>query len=193
MTRNDLVLASSSPRRRQLLNMLGIPHEVDPVDIDEQVLAGEDPERYACRLARDKARAGSEKHAGRWVLGADTVVEIGGEILGKPRSTEEAESMLLLLAGNRHSVVTAVALAKDDDLYEARDVTAVWFRPITAELARAYVRTGEPMDKAGAYAVQGLGAVLVDRIEGDYFGVMGLPVRLVVDLMQAAGMPYTFT
>lgn len=101
--------------------------------------------------------------------------------------------MLLQLAGNRHRVVTGVALAKDDDLYEARDVTSVWFRPITAEQARSYVRTGEPMDKAGSYAVQGLGAVFVDRIEGDYFGVMGLPVRLVVDLMQAAGMPYTFT
>ena len=193
MTRNDMVLASGSPRRRQLLNMLGVPHEVDPVEIDEQILAGEDPEHYACRLARDKARAGSKKHAGRWVLGADTVVVIGGEILGKPRSTEEAESMLLQLAGNRHRVVTGVALAKDDDLYEARDVTSVWFRPITAEQARSYVRTGEPMDKAGSYAVQGLGAVFVDRIEGDYFGVMGLPVRLVVDLMQAAGMPYTFT
>ena len=193
MTRNDMVLASGSPRRRQLLNMLGVPHEVDPVEIDEQILAGEDPEHYPCRLARDKARAGSKRHAGRWVLGADTVVVIGGEILGKPRSTEEAESMLLQLAGNRHRVVTGVALAKDDDLYEARDVTSVWFRPITAEQARSYVRTGEPMDKAGSYAVQGLGAVFVDRIEGDYFGVMGLPVRLVVDLMQAAGMPYTFT
>ena len=193
MTRNDLVLASSSPRRRQLLDMLGIPHIADPVEIDEQILAGEDPEHYPCRLARDKARAGSEKHAGSWVLGADTVVVLDGEILGKPRSTEEAESMLLELAGNCHRVVTGVALAKDDDLYEARDVTSVWFRPITAELARAYVRTGEPMDKAGSYAIQGLGAVFVDRIEGDYFGVMGLPVRLVVDLMRAAGMSYNFT
>lgn len=187
------MLASRSPRRRRLLEMLGISHTVYPVEIDEQVRAGENPEDYASRLAGEKARAGSQQHPGRWVLGADTVVVVGSDMLGKPQSVVEAESMLTRLAGNRHRVITAVSLVRGDQSHEARDVTAVWFRPMTREMVREYVRTGEAMDKAGSYAIQGRGAVLVERIEGDYFGVMGLPVRLVVDLMKAAGVPYSFT
>lgn len=193
MSEEALVLASRSPRRRRLLEMLGISHTVYPVEIDEQVRAGENPEDYASRLAGEKARAGSQQHPGRWVLGADTVVVLGSDMLGKPRSPVEAESMLTRLAGNRHRVITAVSLVRGDQSHEARDVTAVWFRPMTREMVREYVRTGEAMDKAGSYAIQGRGAVLVERIEGDYFGVMGLPVRLVVDLMKAAGVPYSFT
>ncbi len=193
MSEEALVLASQSPRRRRLLEMLGISHIVHPVEIDEQMRAGENPEDCACRLAREKARAGSQHHPGRWVLGADTMVVLGSDILGKPRSPVEAESMLTRLAGKRHRVITAVALVRGDQSHEARDVTTVWFRPMTRGMAREYVRTGEAMDKAGSYAIQGRGAVLVERIEGDYFGVMGLPVRLVVDLMKAAGVPYSFT
>ncbi len=193
MNTASLVLASRSPRRRQLLEMLGISHVVDPVEVDELPRPGEDPEHYAIRLAREKARAGSKRHPDIWVLGADTVVVFDGRILGKPESPTAAEDMLLELAGNRHRVVSAVALARGDDMRDACDVTLVWMRQMTRERARAYVQTGEPLDKAGSYGIQGLGAVLVDRIEGDYFSVMGLPLRLVVDLMSAAGIPYNFT
>jgi septum formation protein len=126
------------------------------------------------------------------VLGADTIVVLGKETLGKPSSPGEAEEMLLRLAGKRHQVVSAVALARGADLHEAHDVTSVWMRDLSSETARTYVATGEPLDKAGSYAIQGVGAVLVDRIEGDYFGVMGLPLRLVVELMGLAGIPYSF-
>ena len=189
----DIVLASRSPRRHQLFEMLGISHVVDPVHIDERPVPGEAPEPFAQRLAREKALAGAERHPGTWVLGADTVVVLDEEILGKPASPVEAEEMLLRLAGRRHRVVSAIALSRGEDLHEAHDVTSVWMRSMTREMAREYVATGEPMDKAGSYAVQGMGAILVDRIEGDYFGVMGLPVRLVVELMGLAGIPYNFS
>jgi septum formation protein len=188
-----LILASRSPRRHQLLNMLRIAHVVDPVEVDEQVVPGEDPRGFTQRLATEKARAGSARHPARWVLGADTVVVRDGAILGKPASTGEAERMLASLAGARHEVVTALALARGDTVYEACDVTAVWMRSMTPDKISAYVRTGEPMDKAGSYAIQGLGSILVERIDGDYFSVMGLPVGLVVELMDRAGMDYHFT
>ncbi len=193
MSEPELVLASRSPRRHQLLNMLRIAHVVDPVAIDERVMPGEAPQRFAQRTARGKARAGSARHPERWVLGADTVVVLDGAILGKPRSSVEAEGMLAELAGVRHEVVTAIALARGDTVHEARDVTAVWMGAMTPERIRAYVQTGEPMDKAGSYGIQGFGSILVERIEGDYFSVMGLPVRLVVELMQRAGLGYQFT
>ncbi len=193
MSEPELVLASRSPRRHQLLNMLHIAHVVDPVEVDEHVVPGEDPRGFTQRLATEKAQAGSASHPTSWVLGADTVVVHDGAILGKPTSTEEAEHMLSTLAGARHEVVTALALARGDTVYEALDVTAVWMRDMPPEKIHAYVETGEPMDKAGSYAIQGLGSVLVERIEGDYFSVMGLPVRLVVELMDRAGLDYHFT
>ena len=193
MSSPALLLASRSPRRRHLLEMLGIPHEVDPVEIDEQPRPGEDPGHYAVRLAQEKARAGSAKHPDRWVLGADTVVVLDGAIIGKPESPAHAEEMLLRLAGQRHRVISAIALARGDEVLEACDETSVWMRSMSRDTARAYVETGEPLDKAGSYGIQGLGAVLVERIEGDYFSVMGLPVRLVADLMATAGIPYNFT
>ncbi len=173
--------------------MLGISHVVDPVQIDESPQAGEDPESFAQRLAREKAVAGSKRHPGKWVLGADTIVVFDKETLGKPSSPDEAEEMLLRLAGKCHRVVSAVALAREEDVHAAHDVTSVWMRKVSRETARQYVATGEPLDKAGSYAIQGVGAVLVDRIEGDYFGVMGLPVRLVVELMRRSGIPYNFS
>ena len=188
-----LILASSSPRRRQLLRMLGIRHRVDPPDVPEVRDLGEPAERFAVRLAREKALQVAARHPGKLVLGADTVVVLGHRLLGKPASRAEATRMLQELSGREHRVVTAVALAWDGEVWDRCDVTRVRFRPLTAELIAAYVATGEPLDKAGAYGVQGYGAALVERIEGDFFSVMGLSVRLVVELLELAGVPYRFT
>jgi septum formation protein len=188
-----IVLASASPRRRQLLEMLGIAHRVDAPDLPEEPEPGEEPEAMAVRLAREKALRVASRHRGQPVLGADTVVVLEDRVLGKPGSPEEAERMLRWLSGREHRVITAVALARDGEVRHRCDVTRVWFRPLSAGLIADYVATGEPMDKAGAYGVQGYGAVLVERIEGDFFSVMGLPLRLVVELLEEAGMPYRFT
>jgi septum formation protein len=189
-----IVLASGSPRRTQLLALLGIAHEVDADHaVEETPLPGEGPEALATRLARAKALAVASRHPGRAVLAADTVVTLDGDLLGKPATPVEAEAMLARLAGREHTVVTAVALAVDGRVWERVDRTRVRFRPLTPQMIRDYVATGEPMDKAGAYGLQGYGAVLVDWIEGDCFGVIGLPLRLVVDLLADAGTPYRFT
>jgi septum formation protein len=189
-----IVLASASPRRTQLLALLGIAHRVDAAhDVDETPRPGEDPEGLARRLAEEKADGVAHRHPGVPVLAADTVVVLDGEVLNKPADAAEAEGMLARLAGREHVVVTAVALAHDGRVDVRTDRTRVRFRPLSRELIRAYVATGEPLDKAGAYGLQGYGAVLVDRIEGDCFGVIGLPLRLVVDLLEAAGRPYRFT
>jgi nucleoside triphosphate pyrophosphatase len=185
---NRLVLASASPRRRQLLEMLGITVDVRPPHVPEIRRPGEAPRDYALRLAQEKARA----VPGELVLAADTIVVLGEEILEKPQDAEDALQMLLRLQGRTHEVVTAVALRADSVVFEAVDVTAVTFRAAREGFLRAYVQTGEPMDKAGAYGIQGFGAALVERIDGDFFGVMGLPVRLVLDLLAEAGMPYRF-
>ncbi len=188
-----LVLASASPRRRRLLDMLGIPHIVDAAELDECILDGETPQQAAGRLAHAKAESVGERHPGKHVLAADTLVVLGDTILGKPSSPADAERMLKSMAGRDHRVVTAVALAKDGESWGLCDVTRVWFRQLEPELIRAYVATGEPLDKAGSYGVQGFGAILVERIEGDFYGVMGLPLRLVVDLLESAGLGYRFT
>jgi septum formation protein len=184
----SLVLASRSPRRRQLLEMLGIPIVVAHADVQEIPLPRETPSAYARRLARDKARA----VPGALVLGADTIVVLDDEILEKPADAAHALEMLRRLQGRWHEVITSVCLIADGNAYEAQDRTSVEFRPATDETLRAYIATGEPLDKAGAYGIQGYGAVLVERIEGDFFGVMGLPVRLVLDLLGQAGQPYRF-
>lgn len=188
MSTHPLVLASRSPRRHQLLQMLGIPHRVDAADVQEIRLPREQPEDYARRLARDKARA----VPGAWVLGADTIVVLEDEVLEKPSDAADALSMLQRLQGRRHQVITAVCLLADGREHEAVDITTVEFRPADEAFLRAYVETGEPMDKAGAYGIQGYGAALIERIEGDFFGVMGLPVRLVLDLLRRAGWEYRF-
>lgn len=173
--------------------MLGLAFTVDPPNTPERAEPGELPEMLAVRLAREKALAVARRHPGVPVLGADTVVVLEHRVLGKPATPADAAQMLAELAGRDHRVVTAVALARDGTAEERYDATRVWFRPLTPELIAAYVATGEPMDKAGAYGVQGYGAVLVQRIEGDFFSVMGLPLRLVVELLEAAGLPYRFT
>ncbi len=176
MTREPLTLASSSPRRRQLLEMLGIPIRVIAPDIPEVRRPFETPIDYVERLAREKALG----VRGRLVLGADTTVVVRDEVLEKPTDTEDALRMLRKLQGRTHQVVTSVAVVAGERVHQATDVTSVSFRRLTDEQLEAYIATGEPMDKAGAYGIQGFGAALVDRIEGDFFSVMGLPIRLVL-------------
>ncbi len=189
-----IVLASASPRRRHLLEMLGIPHVVQPADVDETRLRGEVPEAMAVRLAAAKASAVHVRRPDDLVLAADTVVTIDDQVLGKPEDPADAERMLALLSGRGHRVVTGVALAlPGGDVRDRYDVTHVWFRELSPELIRSYVATGEPLDKAGSYGVQGVGAVLIERVDGDFFSVMGLPLRLVVELLEDAGRPYRFT
>jgi len=188
-----IVLASGSPRRKQLLEMLRIPFRVMPPDVDEHVLPGEAPERYVTRLSRAKAEAVVARAPGELVLAADTTVVLGGAIFEKPTSPAHAVEMLSHLQGNTHEVMTAVAVARDGELAQALDVSRVTFRPVDRPTLEAYVATGEPLDKAGAYAIQGLGAPLIERVEGDFFGVMGLPLRLALDLLARFGRPYRFT
>lgn len=183
-----LTLASSSPRRRQLLEMLGMTVRVVPPNIPEIRRPVETPVDYVERLAREKALAVT----GRLVLGADTTVVVRDEVLEKPVDTSDALRMLRKLQGRTHQVVTSVALVADEAIHQATDVTNVVFRRMEESFLEAYVATGEPMDKAGAYGIQGFGAALVERIDGDFFSVMGLPIRLVLDLLEQAGRPYRF-
>lgn len=188
MTHEPLTLASSSPRRRQLLEMLGIPIRVMSPNILEVRRPVETPMDYVERLAREKALSAS----GRLVLGADTTVVVRDEVLEKPVDPADAMRMLRKLQGRTHQVVTAIALVADETIHQATDVTNVTFRRLGDAVLEAYVATGEPMDKAGAYGIQGYGAALVERIDGDFFSVMGLPLRLVLDLLERAGHPYRF-
>ncbi len=188
MTIPTLVLASASPRRRQLLEMLHIPVVVMPANVQEIALPGEPPAAYARRLARDKARA----IPGELVLGADTIVVLDDQILEKPTDDADAVRLLGLLQGRTHTVITAVCLVAQGREHHAIDETRVTFRVCSDRMLRDYVATGEPRDKAGAYGIQGWGAALVERIDGDFFGVMGLPVRLVLQLLADAGHEYRF-
>ena len=190
---NPIVLASGSPRRRQLLEMLRIPFRVIPPDVDEHVLPGEGPDHYVMRLSRAKAEAVVVRAPGDVILAADTTVVLDGAIFEKPTSPANAVEMLSRLQGRTHEVMTAVAVARNGDVAQALDVSRVTFRPADRATLEAYVATGEPMDKAGAYAIQGLGAPLIERVEGDFFGVMGLPLRLALDLLAKFGRPYRFT
>ena len=169
----SLILASASPRRKQLLEMLGIPAIVRPSHIAEVRAPGESPVAYTERLAREKAQSVS----GGLVLAADTTVLLDEALLEKPTDAADALRILRLLQGRTHQVITALALVTDGQLRQATDITDVTFRACDDDFLRAYIATGEPMDKAGAYGIQGYGAALVERINGDFFGVMGLPVR----------------
>lgn len=173
--------------------MLGIPYRAIVPDVDEAVLPGEAPEAYVVRLARAKAVAGAGQAPGDVVLAADTTVVLDREIFGKPVSRADAVAMLSRLQGRTHEVMTAVAVARGDAMLDALDVSRVTFRPADEEMLVAYAATGEPLDKAGAYAVQGRGAALIARVEGDFFGVMGLPLGLTLDLLERFGRPYRFT
>jgi septum formation protein len=173
-----LVLASQSPRRAEILGSAGIPFQVRVANIDETPLPGEQPEPYVRRLAGEKALA-IPADPSETVLAADTTVVVGGEMLGKPADAADARRMLRLLAGRRHEVITGIALRRASGLTCDHAVTAVWFAPMTDAEIDAYVASGEPMDKAGAYAIQGLASKFIPRIEGCYFNVVGLPIALV--------------
>jgi nucleoside triphosphate pyrophosphatase len=190
---SPVVLASSSPRRRMVLEMLRIPHRVIPPDVDEALHEGEAPDRYVVRLAREKAIAVAGRAPGELVLAADTTVVLDGEVFAKPEDPVDAVRMLERLQGRTHQVLTGVAVASDGHLEHGLDVSRVTFRTADRALLTDYVATGEPLDKAGGYAIQGLGAMLIERVEGDLFGVMGLPLRLVLDLLVRVGRPYRFT
>jgi septum formation protein len=192
MTDCRVVLASSSPRRRQLLELIGIEHEVRPANIDEMMRPREAPRRHAERLAREKASVVARRDPDLITIGADTVVVINRKVLGKPRDEAEAFSMLSHLSGREHTVITAVAVARGRKLRSAIEEVSVKFRRLRSDEIEAYVATGEPMDKAGAYGIQGYGATIVERIEGDYFAVMGLPLMRLVGLLREVGVIYRF-
>jgi septum formation protein len=192
-----LVLASGSPRRQELLRNAGISFTVQPADIDETVLAGESPRDCAERLAREKALAVHRRERRNCVLGADTIVVVDGNILGKPRDADDAVRMLRLLSGRTHAVITGVCLvgavassqwpvAGEAEAKTASETTLVTMCEISEKEIREYVATGEPMDKAGAYAIQGIASRWIPRIEGDYSNVVGLPVALVYAMLRKA-------
>lgn len=187
-----LVLASRSPRRAQLLRMLGIRFDIEPADVDEAYRAGEDPMLHAERLAREKAEAVARMRPDALVVACDTVVLLAGDVLGKPRDADEAVAILLRLEGREHDVATGIAVAGPSGVRSAVEHVRVYFRSFDESVARAYVATGEPLDKAGAYGIQGYGATLIDRIEGDFFAVMGLPIVRMMTLLDAYGWTYDF-
>lgn len=187
-----IVLASRSPRRERLLTELGLSFEVVPAAIDEIRAPGEAPAAFARRAAAEKAAAVAERLAagGRrpWIIAADTVVVLGDDVLGKPEDAADARAMLGRLAGVTHTVITGYTVGRSGEAWRvAHEETAVTFHPLSPAEIAAYAATGEGMDKAGAYAIQGIGSFLVDRIDGDYFNVVGLPVSKVVRALVSAG------
>jgi septum formation protein len=200
----ELILASSSPRRQELLREVGISFQVHAANINEDQMPGEPPINYALRLAREKAEAVAAKYPQSYVLGADTIVVLNGEVLGKPKDQQDAERMLRLLSGHSHEVTTAVSLIVPSTVFpstvpsgkvaqgtlaETRaSTTKVYFREIAEPDIQQYVAGGEPMDKAGAYAIQGGASRWTDRIEGEFSNVVGLPLSLVTEMLKLTGL-----
>ncbi|WKW12802.1 Maf family protein [Pseudogemmatithrix spongiicola] len=187
-----VILASQSPRRRELLALVGIDHEVLPADINEDVRAGEQAVPYTERLAREKAAAIAARHPEAYVIAADTTVVVDGDILGKPVDQADARAMVKRLSGRSHTVCTGIAVAHGGRIESAVEQVDVTFRALSDAEIAAYVETGEPMDKAGAYGIQGWGATIVERVDGDYFSVMGLGLRRLVELFERHGVRYGF-
>lgn len=193
MTRPRVILASASPRRRELLRLVGIEHDVQPADIDESYLPGELPDAHAERLARGKAEtialgAGSDV----LTIGSDTIVVVDGDVLGKPRDRQHAAQMLRRLSGRSHIVMTGVAVSWRGKTLSGVEQVGVTFRPLADDEIERYIDTGEPMDKAGAYGIQGFGATIVERVDGDYFAVMGLALNRLAKLLGESGLRYDF-
>ena len=184
-----LILASASPRRADLLSRAGLEFDVCPTDVDESPVAGEPPDSYVVRVARDKARGAAQRRGTvRPVLGADTAVVVSGRVLGKPAHDDEARSMLRLLSGRVHEVLTGVALLSGRDEVKECVTTRVRFVSLTDQEIEWYVGTGEPRGKAGAYAIQGGASRFVDWIEGSWANVVGLPVATVYRMLRQAGV-----
>jgi len=184
-----LILASASPRRRQLLEQLGVDYLCDPAAIDESAVAGEKPEDYVRRMAREKAAAVAARHpSSRWVLAADTTVVLGDDVLGKPRDHFDGLGMLARLSGRGHSVLTAICLHGAGEAQGELVETRVEFVPLSREVCEAYLATDEPWDKAGCYAIQGLGGAFVRSIHGSYSNVVGLPLSETWQLLKTAGI-----
>ena len=184
-----LVLASASPRRRALLGQLGLSFEVSAADIDETPRQGEPATAYVLRLAQEKARVVAARAPGAWVLAADTTVALGDELFGKPRDAAEAREMLGRLSGRTHEVQTGVALAGPTGEHSTVVRTHVTFRRLSAGEIAWYAGTGEPLDKAGSYAIQGKGGFLVASVEGSPTNVIGLPLGETLELLARAGLP----
>ena len=184
-TQKRLILASASPRRKEMLANLGLDFEVRVAEVDEVPLYGESPKDFVLRAAIEKASDITAKHPDAWVLGADTIVVCQGEILGKPKDVSEAQRMLMRLAGQMHRVLTGFCLKREQENISVNRViaTEVYFSAFTEAIAAAYVATGEPLDKAGAYGIQGRGGVLVEKIDGSYSNVVGLPLVETIDEM----------
>ena len=190
-SRSPLVcLASVSPRRRELLAQIGVPHTVVGADIDESVRSGEAPRDYVLRMARQKALTVRERGEALPVLAADTTVVLDNIIYGKPRDRDDGLAMLGRLSGRTHEVLTAVALAHSSAVTLRLSVSTVRFRELSLEERATYWDTGEPRDKAGGYAIQGAAAVFIESLSGSYSGVMGLPLFETGELLRAVGVPY---
>jgi septum formation protein len=190
MSRPRVILASQSPRRRELLTLVGIPHDVQPADVDETYHPGEVPREHAIRLAREKVAAIGIPDV--VVIGSDTIVVVDGDVLGKPTDENDAARMLRRLSGRSHTVITAVAVSWRGRTESDAEEVGVTFHPLTEERIAAYVGTREPMDKAGAYGIQGYGAVNVARVDGDYFAVMGLPLQRLIRVCERLGLRYAY-
>ena len=187
-----VILASGSPRRRQLLELIGIEHEVSPSNVDEKMRPRETPRRYAERLAREKASTVATRNPDTLTIAADTIVVVNRKVLEKPVDDDDARRMLSMLSGREHTVITAVSVARGRKLRSAVEEVKVKFRRLRVDEIDAYIATREPMDKAGAYGIQGYGATIVECVNGDYFAVMGLPLARLVMLMRDLGVRYHF-
>ena len=182
-----LILASQSPRRRELLARLGIPFTAVSADIDETMDPGVPPEREVARLSREKAQAVAAA-PGDIVIAADTIVVCDGKVLGKPHTAEKAAEMLRLLSGRDHQVITGFTILKDGEASTGTETSHIFFRELLDGEIRAYVESGEPLDKAGAYGIQGLAALFIERLEGDYYNVMGLPLCALTCRLRRLGV-----
>jgi len=188
LTVKPLILASASPRRKYWFEAIRIPFEAVEPSVDETPLTGENPVEMVARLSRKKAMSVSANNPARWVLAADTTVVVDNSVLGKPDDTQDAVRMLQLIQGRRHCVCTGVCLMKDDEIHQFVDKAEVYLRPLSSDQIRWYVATGEPMDKAGAYAAQGIAALFIERIDGSFATVMGLPIERLGTLFFELGL-----
>ena len=190
VTSGRFILASASPRRIELLSLLGLRFEIMPSHVDETFMQGETPREHVLRLSGEKAEKAAAAHPNAWVMGADTIVIINGEVLGKPRSPDEAKEMLGKLSGRVHTVFTGFSVTKKSHSILVRDTveSSVRFREIPDDEMAWYVESEEPYDKAGGYAVQGMGAFFIKEIHGSYTNVMGLPLCEVVDVLKGVGV-----